>query len=292
MVEQWEDVEMDVENTAHIEFITPDFSGAAKILRQYKNRHAGRRCFVIGNGPSLKAADLDKIKEQGYFSIASNRIYFIFDQTDWRPNVYTTLDPQCIEASISEISALKAELKIIPVNMAGDGKTYPIDGALPIKCHFNTNNWIMKGDLPPFSDDVTDCVYNGQSITYINLQIAVYLGFREIILIGVDHQYKRHHHIHRSDDIRSSDIKENTEIKAEGTLSIQQNVQQNHFCADYWNGIYGTNDGTYAVEEVTLAYKAAKEYAEAHGIKILNATRGGKLNVFKRVNFDSLFAKG
>ena len=41
--------------------------------------------------------------------------------------------------------------------------------------------------------------------------------------------------------------------------------------------------------QVSLAYKAARKYADAHGIKIYNATRGGKLEVFERVDFDSLF---
>ncbi len=36
-------------------------------------------------------------------------------------------------------------------------------------------------------------------------------------------------------------------------------------------------------------YKSAGNYADIHGIKIYNATRGGKLEVFERVNFDSLF---
>ena len=38
------------------------------------------------------------------------------------------------------------------------------------------------------------------------------------------------------------------------------------------------------------AYKIAKKYAETHGIKIYNATRGGEMEVFERVDFDSLFA--
>lgn len=36
-------------------------------------------------------------------------------------------------------------------------------------------------------------------------------------------------------------------------------------------------------------YQAARRYAETHGIKIYNATRGGELEVFERVDFDSLF---
>lgn len=287
---------MAIDNTTQIELITPDYDGAAKILREYKGRYAGRRCFVIGNGPSLKAADLTRIKENGDFSIASNRIYLIFDQTGWRPDVYTTLDTECIEASFHEMSALKAELKIIPVNLALTDKTYPVEGALSLKCMFNTDNWIVKGALPPFSGDITDYIYNGQSITYINLQIAAYLGFKEIILLGIDHQYMRHHHIRRSltlpgDEVNpEKDACENTSIETEGSLEVSPEVRQNHFCANYWNGMYSANEGTYAIDEVTLAYLSARKYAEEHGIQIVNATRGGKLEVFDRVDFDELMS--
>ena len=62
------------------------------------------------------------------------------------------------------------------------------------------------------------------------------------------------------------------------------------------SGIYATIEigderGAFAIDEATLSYQAAKQYAQTHGIKIKNATRGGKLNVFQRVDFDSLFPK-
>ena len=61
-------------------------------IRKFKNIHSGERCFIIGNGPSLNADDLDKLAEQGYVTFAFNRIYHIFDQTDWRPTYYMSQD--------------------------------------------------------------------------------------------------------------------------------------------------------------------------------------------------------
>lgn len=45
----------------------------------------------------------------------------------------------------------------------------------------------------------------------------------------------------------------------------------------------------FPLDFATMAFEKAKEYADGHGIKIYNATRGGKLEVFERVNFDALF---
>ena len=45
------------------------------------------------------------------------------------------------------------------------------------------------------------------------------------------------------------------------------------------------------VDNLILAYKAAKRYADAHGVRIYNATRGGKLEVFERVDLDETLNK-
>lgn len=55
-------------------------------LVSYKNKHKGERCFLVTNGPSLTMDDLNKIKNET--SIGCNRIFSIFDKTEWRPNMW------------------------------------------------------------------------------------------------------------------------------------------------------------------------------------------------------------
>ena len=106
------------------------------------------------------------------------------------------------------------------------------------------------------------------------MQCAVYLGFREIILLGVDHSFVR-------------------EIRKDGTVEVNKG-NKNHFANyqtnDFWgNGLNDVETVLFPVDFATMAFETAKQYADTHGIKILNATRGGKLEVFERVNFDSLW---
>ena len=270
--------------------ITPDYERAARILREYKNRYEGQRCFIIGNGPSLKAADLDRIKENGDFSIASNRIYLIFEGTEWRPNIWTTTDEYAIKVCWPAMSAVQAELKIIPVEVGH--KMYPIEGALPVRYDANNkDNWIVQGRLPLFSDDITRFVYNGMTVTYVNIQIAVYLGFKEMILLGMDHSYSRQSYV--PSHLRNYDWKRN-KLNLTSGYNISLDIRsvegvQDHFCENYMEGL--RQDGAYCIEAAVRAYQAAKKYAEDHDIRIVNATRGGKLNVFKRVNFEALFPR-
>ena len=279
---------------SQFEMREPDFERGAEILRKYKaenqERFAGKRCFIIGNGPSLKPEDLDKIKDE--FSIGCNRIYLIFKDTEWRPNIFTSTDRKIIQISVPEMSELKAELKIIATSP--NNKVYPIDGTIDIRAVSNANNWLYEGKLPPFSDDITECVYHGMSISYTNIQIAAWLGFKEIILMGMDHQYRRHWHVLTPtvSALLADQLRDKPGLH--GRILENKNIERDHFCEGYGKGrvsAKGDEISDYCVDEVTRAFMSARKYAEAHGIKILNATRGGKLDIFERVNFDKLINK-
>ena len=283
------------DNPYGYEMLEPDYERGADVLQAYKEANQDRfaeikRCFIIGNGPSLKAEDLDKIKDE--FSIASNRIYLIFNQTDWRPNIFTATDKKLIQISVPEMSELKAELKVLGV--AKPSKAFPVDGAICIETVANANDWLHTGKLPPFSDDASQCVYHGMSVTYLNIQLAVYLGFKEIYLIGMDHQYRRHWHALSPAvaELLAEQLKDKPGLH--GRIVSNSNVTRDHFIEGYGQGrvsAKGDDISDYCVDEVTRAYIAAKKYADAHGIKIYNASRGGKLEVFERVNFDKLINK-
>ena len=69
-------------------------------------------------------------------------------------------------------------------------------------------------------------------------------------------------------------------------------MEVKHFSDSYHRASSGVKPNACRKTENLLAYQAAREYADRHGIKIYNATRGGKLEVFERVDFDSLFSMG
>ena len=45
-------------------------------LRSYKNKFAGERCFVVGNGPSLNNMDMSKLSDE--YTFGMNRIFLMF----------------------------------------------------------------------------------------------------------------------------------------------------------------------------------------------------------------------
>ncbi|MBR0184529.1 MAG: DUF115 domain-containing protein [Synergistaceae bacterium] len=243
------------------------FKSGRVAIQKYKNFYDGQRCFIIGNGPSLTIKDLEKLKEFGEISIASNSIYNLFPNTEWRPTIYTVHDFQEIKKTREKISAVKTELKIVA--MSASGRIYNIDEAILLRL-------IEPKRGGYFSDDISKCVYDGGTVTYVSLQCAVYMGFKEIILLGVDHSFAR-------------------EQTKDGKMIINNKIK-NHFqdyqTDDFWgNGQKDEEAVVFPLDFATDAFITARHYADEHGVRILNATRGGKLEVFERVDFDTLFSK-
>lgn len=227
-----------------------------KKIEYYHNKYVGRRCFIVGNGPSLSVDDLEHIK--GEISFGTHRIYKIFNETTWRPTFYCAQDYQLILDSIPSILSMNVQEKFIA--MVPTWRYPRIKGVCFSKM-------ILKKFFPSppdFSYDVSKEMFEGMTVTYMCLQFAVYMGFSEIILIGVDHNYS-------------------VEMRADGTVEINKGIQD-HFAADT-EGITNIPQ----IEKTSLSYSTAKDYAERKGISILNATRGGKLEIFPRVDFESLF---
>ena len=75
-------------------------------------KYKGQRCFIVGNGPSLNLEDLNKLKNEKTF--AFNRIYYIFDKTEWRPSFYITEDIKIISNSLDEINKLNLKNIFVP----------------------------------------------------------------------------------------------------------------------------------------------------------------------------------
>jgi len=225
-------------------------------LKKFKNKYDGKRCFVIGNGPSLRTEDLEVIQSNGDISFGCNRIYVLFDRTSWRPSFYINQDPKVIRGCIEEIRDLdKNQVKFIK---ALGKKEYEVDGAI----YFDFVIRYGKKKLPNFSDDPEKELYNGYTVTYAAIQLAAYMGFKEIYLLGCDCSYS---------------------LDNQSVQTISQGSYPD--ARMYDPGKVGMPPD---IAYMFSMYEVCKKYCEERGIKVFNATRGGKLEVFDRVDFDSL----
>lgn len=223
------------------------------LIKKFKNLHKGEDCFIVGCGPSLRMEDLDVLSKNNIITFSMNRIYYAFEKTSWRPDYYVISDYRFFEEDTDVIEN-------IPVDTKFYGDATPEYWSMPhdesiYKFHIH---WEYKyTDTYKISGDCSQSVYFGPTVAYIILQFAFYMGFKNIYLLGID----------------------NGSSKKDGSVE--------HFCNNYTERTRQMYSTYY--DEANFCYKAAKDYAEAHGINIFNATRGGQLEVFPRVNFDTLF---
>jgi len=222
-------------------------------LKLLKDSHKGERCFLIGNGPSLRNTDLQKLKND--FTFGFNRIFLAADELGFSPSCLVSINDLVIEQSAADLQALQ----------------------MPKFCAWRSRRWLeMSEDThflytsytgPKFSRDVSGRVWEGATVTNVALQLAYHMGFTTVILIGVDHSF-------------ASQGQPNTTVVSTGD-------DPNHFSAAYFGK--GFRWQLPDLETSELGYRMARQAFEQDGRQVLDATIGGKLDIFPKVDYDSLF---
>ena len=234
----------------------------AKKLLMFKDKYKGKRCFIVGNGPSLKMEDLEKLHVHGEYSFGANGIHLAFNQTRWKPTFYTVSDQAALLAWYHIIKKLDVKYKFIGDRAFRAYDIPQIKNAFIYPLIERT----YYPYCPDFSNDITKAVGNSYTVTYINMQIASYMGFNEIYLIGIDHSY-------------------DVQLDSEG--KIIKNKTKNYFIDNYTPAsVKGL--GMSRLYLCDKAYVKAELYSQFHDFKIYNATRGGKLEIFERIDFDKI----
>ncbi len=151
-------------------------ANSAKI-RNYKGIHEGERCFIVANGPSLQKTNLDLLAHEK--TIGMNRIYLNFDKTSFRPTYFTAVNELILEQFAGEISNLTMP-KFLNWNRRNNYDTN------------DSSNIFLKSKMvinDTFQKDIAKPLVVGGTVTFVALQIAFYMGFSKVVIIGLDHKY-------------------------------------------------------------------------------------------------------
>ena len=237
-------------------------------LKNLKKINCDKRCFIVGNGPSLTVLDLEKLKNEDCF--ACNRIYGLYDKTSWRPRYYCLQDKRVLFQIKDDLGYVveNCEKAFFPYNYRSYFKrSFMTGNKVYLFYHPYVSVYSEDGSYPDdimtFSDDISLAVYDGLSITYGMIQIAGYMGYKEIYLLGIDHNYTM-----------KNGIVDTAKSYAEGIKPIDMSKQ------------YPPE-----LKLCEISFANARKYCEEHGIVIKNATRGGKLEVFERILLEDVIGE-
>lgn len=222
-------------------------------LQLIEARHRGERAVLVANGPSLNLMDLSFLRRETVLGL--NKIHLGIKKLGFYPRYLVAVNDRVVAQSAADIKALNCVKFISQRNahiLPEDALTY----------HIDTGN-------PPerFCKDISLGVHEGWTVSYAALQIAFYLGFEEVIIIGMDHRYKY-------------TGKPNAPCKLIGT-------DPNHFSPDYFGGgqIWDNPDLVHSEE----SYRIARKVFEQAGRRIIDATVDGACRVFEKVDYRQFF---
>lgn len=237
-------------------------------IRRYRSAHSGKRGFILGMGPSLKVSDLERLK--GEVTFACNKIFLAFPQTKWRPTYYSVLDVLVAKNNAPAISNLNL------VKFFGESCRKYFDEADGLWLNELASPIDEEGRrIYSFSEDASVGVYGGFTVIYLQLQLAWHMGIKEVFLIGLDF------HFDYGAEHRSGQICKHGEI-------LVSRGEVNHFHPEYRKK--GEGWTVPQLEKQRRAFLKAKQFFDANGGRIYNASRCTKLDVFERVNFDDVIA--
>jgi len=230
-------------------------------LAALKDIHKGQRAFIIGNGPSLKNTDMSKLK--GEITFGMNRIYLMFTELGFRTTYLSVVNDLVIEQTAEDLAALD-----MPKFLTWRSRRFFRPDQFTKSPSSNLPTFLYTAyDSPGFSSDVRGRVWEGATVTYVTMQLAFHMGISEAYLIGVDHNY---------------------ETKGTPNATITSDGDDpNHFHAGYFGK--GFRWQLPDLETSEIAYRMARQAYEKAGRHIVDSTIGGKLTIFEKADYNSLF---
>jgi len=245
-----------------------------------RDRHIGRRAFVLGTGPSLALQNLAPLG--GELTFATNAFFSHPVLSQWRPTYYCAIDPACFDGSEASNNYLRA------IRDAGQGSTFfvplyyhapfpsvslvEVEGLLPAS---RTHYLALGGDLElgrTTDLDLTQLLPPFLTVVQAAVAVAIYMGCEDIYLMGLDHDWvarpAENTHFYSPAEYTVAEVRDVAILKATFRLARQLDVM-----TQQWRG-----------------YALLDQVARATRSRIWNATAGGFLDVFPRVDYAGLVA--
>lgn len=242
---------------------------------QLVNRHFGERCFILGNAPSLKNHDLRKLHGDVVFSVSNGYLhpdYSIFEplyhcvpQIPYAETKLAIHDVthwfQVMDAHLGRATVLlgSAERQLVMNSgVFSSRKTCYVDFNLSVEQR-------ISGSI-----DLCGPVPHVQSVTVMALFTALYMGFKDIYILGVDHNESvtgKYNYFYEKSC--------NTGL--EGGVDADGNITCTSF--EMFKTMY----------ILFNQYENIKKIAAGLGTNIYNLNPYGLLDTFPRINYDTLF---
>lgn len=235
-------------------------SSKDKEILKLKDRHLGGKVFVVCTGPSLIESDIQMIKNE--YTISVNSIFKMYDRIDWKPSYYMFLEldgfDRYMNHSTLSLDGMAEEFTIINSLRSKLANSPKI-----LSLHYNwLDHWDFYGSTRfRYSSDLLYGMYDFYSTGHAAIMLAMYMGFKDIYLLGADNNY----------------VGEKTHFADWNCPGLP----------DAYTTEKAKNDiGLKMQRMMTLGYEQLAIISKKMGVNIYNSTRGGCVEAFPRVSLE------
>jgi hypothetical protein len=237
-----------------------------------RDRHRGQRCFILATGPSIKSQDLRQLRGEVAITVSNFFVHpdaaHIAPRYHCVPPYHPPIKEEAWQQWLAEMAAATSQATML--FGLSDHERNQRGGHFRNRArHFVdfSGSW---DQVAAKGVDLTAPLPSPQSVTIMALYAALYMGFAEIYLLGCDHDWILH-------------VNESTHFYEE---------RQHALVRDSYNEWFGGDFGAYCEDYVRLwqQYRALRAVAQRQSVRIRNATRGGLLDVFERVDYQKIIA--
>lgn len=261
--------------------VSPEVQAEFARNSKFLNIHQGQRCFILATGPSINKQDLKPLKNEICFAASlfflHKDIKEINPQYHVRAPNHPPFDFEVPQKSFEGLS--QAYSRQTTCFFGHNDYEYSFRNFVEQNPQFKNDNiyYLNYCHAQPLDEtnynnpaiwDICKSLFSPRTVIYCAIQIAVYMGFKEIYLLGCDHDYLAN--LTRRSSAHFYEDKEGIDDSQEWP-STEEHFLRYHF---RWK-----------------QYRLMGEHLETKGVHIYNATEGGLLDVFPRVNYESLFKK-
>jgi glycosyltransferase involved in cell wall biosynthesis len=245
----------------------------AKLLTLH-NKYNGKRIFIMGNGPSLNKMDLELLDTDFIFCL--NRISLLLERVTWTPTFYAAFDLTVVPDNLDEFNGLDIPFKFFATKHKG--------AILERDNHYWYHDNSRPGELSNRFESLSGMTGfgGGGTVATLAIQLAYYMGFDPIILIGCDASYTVSKTVTQAGP---DQFKDGTKLFLEST----DDDDNNHFDPRYFGK--GKKWHNPNVAEMHRGFDECYKVIKSAGRTMVNATEGGALECLPRCSFSNLFLK-
>ncbi len=236
--------------------------------------YKGKSCYILGNAPSLNNHDLLLLADHPVFCMNTFFVHKDFDSI--KPGFYVFADPDLKKIDETEIrdwwmkliaaTSNRGILFFLPIQLKD---SYVHEKLANERLHFvDLSLPFSKQSVKGF--DLSLPVNGVQNVLVLTIQIAMYMGFTRIYLLGADHDWMSHF----GNEQRHFYNPAETQV---------ENVGSTGYSYSWW---------LHAVNTMFYQYKLIRKQIEKRGmVKIYNASESGVLDVFPAIRYKDTFSE-